>query len=208
MLQRDNAMFLGMPLVVPILRRQFQRDFHRGGTIVGIKNSGQRRREHAAQLSGQFFDFVVGEAGKKNMVQPCGLFRNGTQDMGMAVAVKVHPPGRDGIDDLATVFGKKTRSLGARDAQGLRIGAGNGERMPDFQRRACAHVKASRLKESVKTSLRVSRSILDSGGMRPITRVRPYCSIASSLSTSRGPMMTTPCTVRPAARKPCSDKSV
>ena len=62
-------------------------------------------RQNFAQADRQIFDGIVGEASEQDVIDLRGLFGDGGHDGGMAVAVEIDPPGRNAVDEAATVRG-------------------------------------------------------------------------------------------------------
>src|SRR5258708_458943 len=110
---------------------------------------------------------------QQNMVELLRFSGNSDNNPGMAVAVKIDPPGRNGVDDLAAIFRVQIYALGADYAQRFRINMRLRERMPDFQAGRGFHTNNSRLKCRANVSHSVCRLISFSSGIRPAIRTSP-----------------------------------
>ena len=64
----------------------------------------QRRGNNFAQARRKFFGGLVRKSREENVFEPRGLFGNGLRDGRMRVAVKVDPPRRNRIQNLAPVL--------------------------------------------------------------------------------------------------------
>jgi hypothetical protein len=85
------------------------------------------------------------EAGEDDVFELATLLGNRGGNPGIRVAMKIHPPGGDGINDLSAVRGVEHCSFGFRDMQRRRIEDGVREWVPDLQRRAhCAKAERSK----------------------------------------------------------------
>ena len=79
----------------------------------------------------EMFDSVVCETGEQNVIYFSGLFRDGGNDGRVSVAVKIHPPRRDAINQVAAVVGVEINAFGFRDANWRRVERLLREGMPD-----------------------------------------------------------------------------
>src|SRR6266481_1416186 len=127
------------------------------------------------------------------MVKPGKLLRHCGDDRRMAMPMKVHPPGRDAVDDLATIGGVKVHAFPTDHMQWIRVERLLGEGMPEVQ---CFvqewNTCVSNLERN--TSSNASRSSFARYGMWPTIFTFPYFSIASRLPSSSLPIITTPFT--------------
>ena len=87
-----------------------------------------------AKLRGEFFGGVMREAGDDDVLKSAGLFGDCRGDAWIPVAVKIDPPGRDAIDDFATVRSVEKYAFGIGDADGGRIEEFVCKRVPDAKR--------------------------------------------------------------------------
>src|SRR5579863_8485771 len=75
----------------------------------------------------------MGKARKDDLFQPSRLLRDRLRDQRMSMPVDVDPPGRDGVQQPASVFRVEVDAFGARDPDGVRIKLRVREGMPDLQ---------------------------------------------------------------------------
>src|SRR5690348_2209449 len=130
-LQRDESRLARFAEVSPELQGHFEGDFHSGRAVVGKKDVLERLGEDAPQAHGKLFGRVVRESGKDHVLELAGLFRDGFGDQRMRVAVEIHPPGGDSVDQLAAVARIEIDALAALDAHGLRVERFLRKGMPD-----------------------------------------------------------------------------
>src|SRR3974390_869196 len=109
------------------------------------------------------------------------LFGDRCGDARIGVAVEIHPPGRDGVDDFAAVGDMEKDALGVGKRDRRRIKQFVGEGMPDAKPRTHCE-KAERSKWFKKTCIRAVRWRLGSLGISPITRTWPNFSMVSRFS--------------------------
>ena len=88
-----------------MLHRAFQRHFHGCRTVIGKKQVRHFLRQALAQARGQFLRRVVREARHDHVLHFAGLLCDGFRDARIGVAVQVHPPGRNRIQNAPPVFG-------------------------------------------------------------------------------------------------------
>lgn len=74
-----------------------------------------------AEPSGEFFGGILREAGEDDVFEFAGLFGDGGGDAGIGVAVKIDPPGGDGVDNFAAVGGVEVDAFSAGDADRRRV---------------------------------------------------------------------------------------
>src|SRR6185437_7838583 len=117
MFERDDGAFLGAADVLPVLHGDFQGDFDGSGAIIREKNAFEWRGDGFAEEQGELFDFRMRESGEEDVVHFRSLFSDGGHDGGMAMAVDVGPPGRDGVEDAAAILGVEINALSVRYAQ-------------------------------------------------------------------------------------------
>lgn len=133
MFKRDNGSFLRAADVLPILDGHFESDFDGGGAVVGKENAFELTRKNSVKICSELFDTVVSESGEQNVIDFRGLVGDGSHDGGMAVAVNVGPPGGDGVDDAAAIFGVEIHALRFGDPQRSGVERFLRKRMPEMQ---------------------------------------------------------------------------
>src|SRR5690349_10714192 len=94
----------------------------------------QRWWEDAPQTRGKFLGRIVGKSGKDHVLEFSSLFGNGLGNERMGVAVKIDPPGGDGVDQLAAVACMEIDALAALDVDRLRIERFLRKGVPDGER--------------------------------------------------------------------------
>src|SRR5208283_1773546 len=197
-------MLFGARQVLEMLHGKFQGDFHGGGAVVGEKHVRQFGRRPFAQARGQLLRGIVREARQNHLLEFAGLFRNRSADARVAVAVQIHPPGRNGVQDAAPIGQVKVDAFRAGHMERGGVQESIRKRVPDAQ--WCVHwEKAERSKWFRNTCISAVRWRFGSLGISPITRTCPNFSMVSRFSRFCSPINTTPCTGNSAA---CSAASV
>ena len=134
-LQRDELALPRLSDIVPILQRHFQRHFHGGRAVIGEENVFESAGQHAPQSRGKLFGGLVRESGKDHVFELARLSGDSVRDERMRVAVQIHPPGRDGVDEKLAASRYRGRLLRrARSRIGRGIERLLRERMPDGKR--------------------------------------------------------------------------
>ncbi len=172
MLQSHDFFFVVLSAVLPILNRQLQGNFHRRRAVVREKNMLQRWRQKLAQLGRNCLNVGMAKPGEQHMIEHLGLFGHRRTDFRMTMAMQVHPPRRNGVQNLTAVVGIQIHTRSAHDAQRLGINMRLSKRMPDFEGRG-HDFNAWQSKQAIKTCLSVHALISESCGTMPITRTRP-----------------------------------
>src|SRR5262249_4842418 len=103
----------------------------------------------------------MGKSGEDDLVEPFGLRLHGRHDFRVIVAVDIHPPGRNGVDDPLARLREKIGALGAIDEDRVWKNRMLRKGMPD---RRSAHSKSSRMKPCANTFSSVLRSMRPSRG--------------------------------------------
>lgn len=157
---------------MPVLHGDFESDFDSGGTIVRKENAFEFARQDFAKACGEFFDVVVGETREEHVVDFLRLLGDSGHDGGMAMAVEIGPPGRNCVDDAATVGSVKISAVRLGDLERRRIERFLREWMPDVQ--GSTH-GANKLRSKVRrnTCNSVARLILAINGTVPTTAISP-----------------------------------
>ena len=106
-------------LVMKPVVGHFQRHFHPGRPIVGIKHLGQGRtpgllRGTRKQAFGQLHCGRVRTAGQNDLLQRVGLLANGACDAGFGMAVDIGPPTADRIQYAAAIVPHQPRAFATR----------------------------------------------------------------------------------------------
>ncbi len=114
-----------------MLHGKFQGDFHGSGAVVGEKYVRQFGRRPLAQARGQLFRGIVREARQNHLFKLTGLLRNRGADARVGVAVEIHPPGRNGVQDAAPIGQVKVNALRAGHRERGGIQEGIRKRVPD-----------------------------------------------------------------------------
>jgi hypothetical protein len=179
-LERHDFAFFAAAGIAPELHGHFERDLDGGGPVIREKYLRELGGKDAAQFVGKRFDRFVRESSEKHVLQAGRLLRNRSRDARVRVAVKIHPPRRDRVENATAVFGVKTGTFAAHDFHRRRIEVWARKRMPDLQRGLCgglhacaAPLNAPASKCFEKTSSSVARSMRPRRGISPITRVLP-----------------------------------
>ena len=114
----NDFVFFRTRQIAEILHGEFQRDFDGSRTIVREKHVGERRSDPFAKTRGKFFGGVMSKTGENDLLELPGLFGNSGSDARIGVAVKIDPPGRDGVDNFAAVGGVEEDAFGVGNANG------------------------------------------------------------------------------------------
>src|ERR1700720_780446 len=112
-----------------MLHGQFQADFYGRGTIIGEKEMREFARNPLAQPRNELFGGIVRETSQDDLLELASLFGNRRGDPGVCMAMKIHPPGRDRINNLAAVGGVEHRAFGSGYKKRRRIEDGVRERV-------------------------------------------------------------------------------
>ncbi len=164
-----------------MLHGKLQANFHRRRTIIRKKQMSDLARNPFAQPRDKLLRGIMGEPRKNDLLELTALLGNRGRDPRIRVPVQIHPPRRDGINDLPSVGCIQKRAFRFCDVQRRRIQNRVGERMPDLQRRThCA--KAERSKWFRKTCMSAVRCRFGNLGISPITRTCPNFSMVSRFS--------------------------
>ena len=199
--KRDDAPPLGIAPVLPVLQGHLHGDFDGRRSVVGIEDSRQPGRKNADEPFGEFDRRLVRRAGEDHVFDLLRLLGNRLVQPRMRVAVDVHPPRRDAVEQLASVLGIEIDALAADDRQRRRRRLHLRIRMPDDGPVAIDEAHRSIASRWLPRSNSVvdhaaSRSGVSGSniGISPSMGTAPYCSIASRLSRFGGPTITTPAT--------------
>ena len=157
-----------------------------------------RAGRNSRNSSRQALDRLVRETREQNVLELPRLLSDSLRDPRVRVAMQIHPPRGNRIEDSSAIGGVKPRPFAADDLERRGIYADAREGMPDFQRvlrQTCrspefhgiAHARCacpasmnhSRSKRAAKTSSNAARFNCASLGISPRTRTRPYRSMAS-----------------------------
>src|SRR5215467_13992235 len=98
----------------------------------------------------------MGKSGEDDLVESFGLRLHGGDDFRVIVAVDIHPPGRNGVDDLLTRLREQIGAIGAFDEDRVWKDRMLRKRMPDRRR---GHAKSSRLNPPANTFSSALRSM-------------------------------------------------
>src|SRR5215467_3647322 len=127
------------------------------------------------------------------MFEPPRLIGDRLSQPRVRVAVDVHPPRRDAVEQLAAVFGVEVHALASDNRKRRRRRFHLRVRMPDELTIAVEHthrsnsVSARSRSSSAAHADSASGDSVSKSGISPSTRTPPYCSIARRLSALRGP---------------------
>ena len=162
-------------------------------------------RGHSEQLLGQPLGRLVGVFGEDDLIEVLGCRANRLHDGRMPVAMRDHPPGRDGIEDPPPVRGV---DIGALRAHGLRKARAQrvlGKGMPDdratlvgqFKLRDESPCEAGPEKDSRSNACANAAVSADgvsgsSCGKRPSTVIFPSDPMLRSFSGCASPTNATP----------------
>ena len=95
--QKNEPRLSAVSPVLPVLKGHFQSNLHGGGAIVGKEETAERRMQESLQTVDQLRGRGVRDAGKEDMLQLLQLFLYSPVYLGLAMAVNITPPGRNGI---------------------------------------------------------------------------------------------------------------
>jgi hypothetical protein len=144
----------------PILEGDLQRHLHRGGAVVGEEDAGKVAGQEARKRGGEIDGRLMGEACKHHMREPVRLPGKRRVQIGMGVAMGAGPPGRDEVEDLASLGVEQRGPAGARDEKRLARRAMLGEGMPDMTLVAGENVAGDCVTSDCVTSDRVTRDLV------------------------------------------------
>src|ERR1700733_7404058 len=95
--ERDEAALGAAAAVAPVVEAHLQRDFDRGGAVVGIEAAREPRGGERGEGLGERDHRLVREAGEDHLLEPLELRGDRGVDARVGVAEQVHPPGADRI---------------------------------------------------------------------------------------------------------------
>ncbi len=95
--QSDEAFFVRLAAIEPVMKAHFQRDFDAGRTVVSVEAARQPFGRHRHQALGQLDDRLMAEARQNHMLQLIDLILDALIDTRVGVAEYVDPPGADRV---------------------------------------------------------------------------------------------------------------
>ncbi|MNZ24435.1 hypothetical protein D3C78_415830 [compost metagenome] len=101
--QGDEALFLRLTLVQPVVEAHFQRHFDAGRTVIGVEHPIQAFRGDLHQALGQLDHRLMTETGEDHVLELVDLVLDTLVDAWVGMAEDVDPPGADGIE-IALAF--------------------------------------------------------------------------------------------------------
>ena len=90
---------------------QLQRDFHRGRSVVGIEDARQSRAAGVRAAARPVPPRAVRAAGEDHVLELARLRGQRLVQLRMRVAVDVHPPRRNAVEDPAAVLGVEVHAF-------------------------------------------------------------------------------------------------
>ena len=112
--ERDDPLSRRLALVAPVLHGELHRDFDRRRSVVRVEDAREPGGQHADEPFRQIDRRLVRRAGEDDVFERLRLLGNRLVQPRMRVAVDVHPPRRDAVEQLAAVLGVEIDALAAR----------------------------------------------------------------------------------------------
>jgi hypothetical protein len=110
----------------------------------------------------------MGEAREHHMFEQVRLVGQRRVELGVRMAVGTGPPRGDEVEDLVPLGIEQRGAFGARDDDGIALGAVLGEGMPDMPPVACEHLAGSRV--PAKPVARVVRIVVHGSARASLAR--------------------------------------
>lgn len=96
--QGDEALFVRLTAVEPVVKAHLQRDFDAGRPVIGVETPGQAFRRHLHQALGQLDHWLMAKAGEDHMFQLIDLILDALVDARVGMTEHVHPPGTHRVE--------------------------------------------------------------------------------------------------------------
>ena len=112
-----NVRRCGWPRLLQILARQLHRHFDGRRSVVGIEDARQPGRQHRQQTLGELDRRLVRAVGEDDVLELARLRGERLVQPRMAMAVNVHPPRRDAVEEPPAVLGVEIDALAPDDRQ-------------------------------------------------------------------------------------------
>ena len=90
--QGEEAFAFGMPVLLPILKRDLQRDLHGRRSIIAIEDPGKAVRSGRDELGGKPGSGFMRRSGQRTVHHPLRLPSDRVPETRMAVSKVVAPP--------------------------------------------------------------------------------------------------------------------
>ena len=93
----------------------------------------EARRQNLSEAVAEVFDGIVRKSRQQDVIYFSGLFRNRGNDSRVAVAMEIHPPRGNAINQLPAVIGIEINAFGFGDSNRRRVQRLLRERMPNLK---------------------------------------------------------------------------